>query len=71
MCSSRKIIFLKYIIEQLFVHTMPTNMKGGKIMTPVKKSYKKPVVKSVEIDKTVMVAASRSGMGNCKITYIS
>ncbi len=36
-----------------------------------KKTYEKPTVKSVKIDKAVMVAASRSGMGNCKITFIS
>lgn len=36
-----------------------------------KKAYTRPTVKSVKIDKAVMVAASRSGMGNCKITYIS
>ena len=39
--------------------------------TDKKKTYTKPTVKSVKIDKAVMVAASRSGMGNCKITYIS
>jgi hypothetical protein len=36
-----------------------------------KKAYAKPKVKVVKIEKAVMVAASRSGMGNCKITYIS
>ena len=35
-----------------------------------KKTYEKPTVKSVKIDKAVMVAASRSGMGNCKITLV-
>ena len=40
-------------------------------MTTPKKAYTKPTVKTVKIDKAVMVAASRSGMGNCKITYIS
>ena len=40
-------------------------------MTNEKKVYTKPTVKAVKIDKVVMVAASRSGMGNCKITYIS
>lgn len=40
-------------------------------MTADKKTYEKPTVKSVKIDKAVMVAASRSGMGNCKITFIS
>ena len=40
-------------------------------MTTTKKVYTKPTVKAVKIDKAVMVAASRSGMGNCKITYIS
>ncbi len=37
----------------------------------MKKAYAKPTVKAVKIEKAVMVAASRSGMGNCKITYIS
>lgn len=37
----------------------------------MKKAYNKPEVKTVKIEKAVMVAASRSGMGNCKITYIS
>lgn len=36
-----------------------------------KKVYSKPVIKVVKIEKAVMVAASRSGMGNCKITFIS
>lgn len=36
-----------------------------------KKTYSKPKLKKVEIEKAVMVAASRSGMGNCKITFIS
>lgn len=40
-------------------------------MTKAKKVYTKPTVKPVKIDKAVMVAASRSGMGMCKITYIS
>lgn len=36
-----------------------------------KKTYAKPSVKLVKVEKAVMVAASRSGMGNCKITFIS
>lgn len=36
-----------------------------------KKVYTKPSLKSVKIEKAVMVAASRSGMGSCKITFIS
>ena len=40
-------------------------------MTTPKKAYTKPTIKAIKIDKAVMVAASRSGMGNCKITYIS
>ena len=40
-------------------------------MTITKKAYSKPTVKPVKIEKAVMVAASRNGMGNCKITYIS
>ena len=40
-------------------------------MTTPKKTYTKPTIKAIKIDKAVMVAASRSGMGNCKITYIS
>lgn len=36
-----------------------------------KKTYVKPNVKVIKIEKAVMVAASRSGMGNCKITFIS
>ena len=39
-------------------------------MTPKKKPYEKPTVKVIEISKTVMVAASRSGMGMCKVTFI-
>ena len=39
-------------------------------MTATKKAYTKPTVKTVKIDKAVMIAASRSGMGNCKVTYI-
>jgi hypothetical protein len=40
-------------------------------MTTGKKVYSAPTIKSVKIDKAVMVAASRSGMGMCKITYIA
>lgn len=40
-------------------------------METKKKTYIKPTVIVIKIDKAVMVAASRSGMGNCKITYIS
>lgn len=36
-----------------------------------KKKYVKPTLKTVKVDKAVMVAASRSGMGNCKITFLS
>lgn len=36
-----------------------------------KRKYVKPSVKLVKVEKAVMVAASRSGMGMCKITFIS
>lgn len=36
-----------------------------------KKVYKKPALQVINIDKAVMVAASRSGMGNCKVTFLS
>ena len=37
----------------------------------MKKSYETPQLKPIQISQAVMVAASRSGMGMCKITYIS
>jgi len=40
-------------------------------MNNKKKAYSKPVLKVIKIEKAVMVAASRNGMGNCKITYMS
>lgn len=36
-----------------------------------KKKYVAPSVKTVKIENAVMVAASRSGMGMCKVTYVS
>lgn len=54
--------------------------KGGKAMNekkveqPIinesKKVYQKPVVKAVDISEALMVAASKSGMGQCKITFV-
>lgn len=43
--------------------------KGGEYME--KKPYEKPQVKAIKIENAVMVAASRSGMGACKITFVS
>ncbi len=34
-----------------------------------KVTYEKPMVEAVNLDNAIMVAASRSGMGNCKVTY--
>lgn len=36
-----------------------------------KKPYVKPQVVAIKLENAVMVAASRSGMGNCKITFVS
>ena len=54
--------------------------KGGKAMNekkvghPIidepKKSYQKPVVKAVDFSEALMVAASKSGLGQCKLTFI-
>lgn len=53
--------------------------KGGKAMIekkeqPIinesKKTYQKPIVKAVDISEALMVAASKSGMGQCKITFV-
>lgn len=43
---------------------------GHPIIDEPKKSYQKPVVKAVDISEALMVAASKSGMGQCKITFI-
>lgn len=54
-----------------FIQGQEKRKEDACMTTDKKKTYTKPTVKSVKIDKAVMVAASRSGMGNCKITYIS
>ena len=38
-------------------------------MNEEKKPYVKPELEEIDLEETVMVAASRSGMGMCKITY--
>ena len=55
----------------VFYNQVKKVRKEETCMATTKKAYTKPTVKAVKIDKAVMVAASRSGMGNCKITYIS
>lgn len=49
-------------------------MNEKKVEQPIinesKKVYQKPVVKAVDISEALMVAASKSGMGQCKITFV-
>lgn len=35
-----------------------------------KQKYTSPMVKALDISQALMVAASKSGMGSCKITFI-
>ncbi len=65
-------IQFKQASQTLFFYNRAKRVrKEETCMTTTKKAYTKPTVKAVKIDKAVMVAASRSGMGNCKITYVS
>jgi hypothetical protein len=44
--------------------------RDSKDQVSVKKTYKKPELIVHSLDEAILVAASRSGMGMCKQTYI-
>ncbi len=50
-------------------HVMPRN-EQSEPKTNARKQYERPAVTTVKLSDVVMVAASRSGMGLCKVTYL-